>query len=204
MLDRTFSVSEPNRPSEFRRYRQALSWLYLAVVTAGALLLIASVVHALFLQEPVVQLKGDVLSAENPDPASLLRCNEDVAAQLDDLVAEASGVVRGERTLAHWEQFSRRWLTDWNELNARCRFSELSDSALGLAYDRMASVHKELPALRLKYQSLLVRFDEEQSEELAAMRNALRLSARALEKRASDVPSEGLNENERRDDDRYP
>jgi hypothetical protein len=51
---------------------------------------------------------------------------------------------------------------------------------MGVAFDRMAKVHAGLPSVRLKYQSLLVRFDEEQAAELAGMRRALDLSRRDL------------------------
>jgi hypothetical protein len=45
----------------------------------------------------------------------------------------------------------------------------------------MARVHGDLRAMRLKYQSLLVRFDEEQSGELRRMQRALKRSRVALE-----------------------
>ena len=51
---------------------------------------------------------------------------------------------------------------------------------MGDAYDRMARVHEALPTMRLKYQSLLVRFDDEQADELARMRRDLSSSEKLL------------------------
>ena len=180
-------MSEPTNPSEFLRYRQALSSAYLLVVSLGVLLLSSSVVHALFIHDEPVQLKGAVLSADRPDPDALLRCNDDVSGLLEGIVDMAGQVARGERTVEHWETFSRRWLSDWNELNVRCRFSELAEHDMGQAYDHMALVHADLPAMRLKYQALLVRFDGEQAEQLTKMRAALRLSREELERRVGEV-----------------
>src|SRR5574339_30946 len=47
--------------------------------------------------------------------------------------------------------FSRVWLDEWDVANARCRFSELADTQMGVAYDRLAEVHGELKTVRLKY-----------------------------------------------------
>lgn len=185
------SVAEaPEKPNEFHRYRQVLAALYITAVVAGFLLLGVSVAKQLFFRSPVVELQGPVLSPDEPDPQQLLRCNDDVMAlftQLGDNVATLlSGPAHDERGQpgARWEAFSREWMRRWDEVDARCRFSELADSDLGVAYDRMARVHGDLPAMRLKYQTLLVRFDDEQAAELARMRRALNLSREVLQERA--------------------
>ncbi len=179
-----------DKPNEFRRYRQALAAIYLATIALGFGLLAVSVVKQLLFRRPAVQLEGPALSAENPDPRDMLRCNDDVHDLYEDLPRFTAQLLRSPtrgkqvQVGAEWENFSRKWLYRWDEVNARCRFSELRDSDMGLAYDRMANVHGDLPALRLKYQSLVVRFDDEQAAELARMRRALDKSREALNKLA--------------------
>ncbi len=151
-------------------------------------MLTGSVLTALFLRSPNVELTGPKLSADNPNPKELLTCNRDVALLLGDLGAKTAQFM-GEPTARvdrQWTEFSRQWRTHYDEVNARCRFSELAKTNMGTAYDRMARVHGDLPAMRLKYQSLLVRFDEEQADELGRMTRALNLSLAALQKRAQE------------------
>jgi hypothetical protein len=164
--------------------------VYLAVAGAGSLLLIASIVRSLF-YAPAVELRGPRVSADDPNPSALVECNRDVRGLLFDLGTASAGLMAGPATGddaeplgVRWERFSREWRARWDQVDARCRFAELAGTDLGLAYDRMAGVHGDLPAMRLKYQSLLVSFDEEQADELARMRRALDLSLAALEKRA--------------------
>ena len=179
---------DTGKPNEFKHYRQVLATLYLAVAGAGVVLLAASVARQLLFHRPAVALRGPMLSADNPDPAELVRCNTDVAELLLRMGTVSAEILAGptradERDLGRrWEDFSRVWLDDWYEVNLRCRFSELAGTSMGLAYDRMAKVHGDLPAMRLRYQSLLVQFDEEQAAELARMRRALDQSRAALVK----------------------
>ena len=181
---------DTKKPNEFRRYRQVLTTVYLTVAGLGFALLVVSVVRSLF-HTPPVELRGPKLSADDPSAASLVDCNRDVRQLLVDMAGVSSELVAapvnsdGDVDLgARWEEYSRQWRRDWDEVNARCRFSELAGTRMGLAYDRMAGVHGDLPAMRLKYQGLLVDFDEEQADELERMRRALDLSLAALEKRA--------------------
>jgi hypothetical protein len=188
--------------NEFRRYRQVLAGLYIGTVTAGFLLLAVSVARQLLFRSPAVQLAGPVLSSEDPDPALLLACNDQVAGlfrELGDattrLMAIPAAHGDGESSARHeisarWETFSREWLHRWDVVNARCSFSQLADTHLGTAYDRMAKVHGDLPAVRLKYQSLLVRFEAELSAELARMHRALALSREGLSERAEQASDE--------------
>ena len=184
----------PEKANEFKRYRQILAALYIAVIALGFLLLAASVVKELFFR-PVVQLDGPTLSAENPSPEDLLRCHNDVVALFTKLDRQATRLItispdtasapdqkeeEVRDVIGEWEQFSRGWLTEWDQVNAYCRFSELEDANMGAAYDRMARVHATLPTMRLKYQSLLVRFDDEQTAELFRMRRDLRRAKELL------------------------
>lgn len=179
------------KSNEFWRYRQVLTALYLGTATAGFALLAASVVKELFFRRPAVELPPSGLSVENPDPALLLECHGRVEELLDQLGQKTCELLAlppsGDRSElpARWEDFSRVWLDEWDVANARCRFSELADTQMGVAYDRLAEVHGELKTVRLKYQSLLVRFDDEQAAELARMRRALDLSRAALEEKAA-------------------
>jgi hypothetical protein len=158
---------------------------YLAVAGAGSLLLIASIARSLF-YTPAVEVRGPRVSPDDPNPRTLVACNREVRDLLEELGRFSGSLMAGpaDPLGVRWEQFSRQWRSHWDEINARCRFAELAGTNLGLAYDRMAGVHGDLPAMRLKYQGLLVAFDEEQSDELARMRRALDLSLAALEKRA--------------------
>lgn len=187
-------MKEGKESNEFRRYRQALTGVYLLTAVLGVTLLTVSVFkQLLFRSPPDVALRGPMLSAERPALDHLLRCNRDVSNLLSRLGDKASSLLRvpppgGRPEIASaWETFSRAWLVDYDEVDARCRFSELSGEALGLAYERMAEVHAQLPAVRLKYQSLLVQFDEEQAAELSAMRRALAQSFAALTAAAEEA-----------------
>jgi hypothetical protein len=181
---------EPKKASEFRRYRQALTGLYLGTVAVGFALLTASVLKELLLGDRQNELPEAAVSPEDPDPEELLRCQQAVLSLLDDLgtktcellsIPPRGGAV-GELSSA-WEEFSDGWLETWQAVGARCGFRQLADTNMGIAYDRMAWVHGDLRTTRLKYQSLLVRFENEQAAELAHMRRALDLSGDALRER---------------------
>lgn len=191
--------ASPKKPSEFKRYRQALTALYLGTAGAAFLLLTASVVRELLFRRPVVELPHAAFTDEDPNPEDLLACNDMVRELLVDLSARSCDLLAaptrdlpttGDRGAisSEWSDFSRNWRDRWDVINARCRFSDLSDSTLGVAYDRMAQVHGDLPTMRLKYQSLIVRFDEEQAAELAEMRRALDQSRAALAERLDRDP----------------
>lgn len=179
----------PNKSNEFRRYRQILAAIYLATIAGGFALLAASVAKQLFFK-PDIELRGPAISADDPDPLMLLACNHKVQTLYDELGQTIARMLRSplqspsnddDRDLGReWEQFGRRWIHDWHVVDAECRFDELAGS-MGEPYDRMARVHGDLRAMRLKYQTLLVRFDEEQSGELRRMQHALQKSRVALE-----------------------
>jgi hypothetical protein len=176
--------------SEFRRYRQVLTALYLVFAAAGVLLLAGSVVKELFFRRPAVELPLSAIVADDPTPSQLLECHGLVLGLLSKLGRETCELLAlppsGSRSElpARWEKFSRAWHDEWDDANARCRFSELADTTLGVAYDRLAQVHGDLQTMRHKYQSLVVRFDDEQAAELARMRRALDLSRTAFEDKA--------------------
>ena len=176
--------------SEFRRYRQVLTALYLVLATAGVLLLAGSVVKELFFRRPAVELPPSAIAADEPTPSELLTCHRLVLDLLTSLGHETCELLAlppsGSRSElpAQWEEFSRTWRDKWDVANAQCRFSELADTNLGVAYDRLAQVHGDLQTVRQKYQSLVVRFDDEQAAELARMRRALDLSRAAFEEEA--------------------
>jgi hypothetical protein len=187
--------SDLKNPGEFRRYRQFLTSLYLAIVGLGGLLITASVIAELLFHEPIVELRGPVISTDRPDPALLLDCNEGVRELLESLGRTTSELMTlpveqdPQPIKARWEESTRAWRTTWDELGARCRFRELVGKHMGLGYDLMARIHGDLPVMRLKYQSLLVRFADEQATEVARMRRELDLSRQVLEKRAAQAPS---------------
>jgi hypothetical protein len=178
-------TQEAKKPGEFRRYRQVLTAAYLSLAAAITILLTASIVKELFFRRSQVTT-GTALPTERPDPGALLECHQMVLDLLTTLGATTGELLalppqgdRGELA-SRWEDFSRAWRDEWDVAEARCRFSELAETEMGVAFDRLAKVHGDLPSMRLKYQSLLVRFDEEQAAELAGMRRALDLSRRDL------------------------
>jgi hypothetical protein len=164
--------------------------LYLVTAVAGFALIAGSVFKELLFRRPAVELPVSAISAEDPDPRELLECHRQVLGLLTKLGHETCELLAlppsGSRSElpARWEKFSRTWHDEWDVANARCRFSELADTNLGVAYDRLAQVHGDLQIMWHKYQSLVVRFDDEQAAELARMRRALDLSGTAIEEQA--------------------
>jgi hypothetical protein len=190
--------SGSRKPSEFKRYQQALAAVYIGTISAGALLLAASVVKGLFFR-PVVQPPVPALVAGAPDPIDLLRCHEDVARLHGDLERNAADLLtpplrgRTRDVLPLWEAFEQEWLEKWEEVNGWCRFSELAGTRLGEASDLLANVHSDLLAIRLKYQSLLVQFDKELAAGLADTHRALDRSRVLI---VGDERAQGANSEE--------
>ena len=163
------------------------------------LLLTASVVMHLFFRTPAIQLPESSIVTNNPDPRDLLDCNTLVLEQLTNLSAKTNMLltqpVAGEAAsdrrkssrrgdlASDWKRFSNEWRDQWDVVDARCRFSELAETKMGAAYDRMAHVHEALPAMRLRYNSLLAEFDNEQADELFEMRRALEQSRVSIQQR---------------------
>jgi hypothetical protein len=182
---------DTNRSGEFRHYRRVLTAIYLGTVTAGFLLLAASIAKELLFRRPATDAPRATADRAEPSPEEILRCHAQVLSlltRLGEKTCELMAVppVKGDRgeLASSWEDFSRSWHHEWDVIDARCQFSELKDAKLGVAHDRLAQVHGDLPTMRLRYQSLLVRFDDEQAAELARMRRALDLAEEALEQRA--------------------
>lgn len=189
-------TKERNRSSEFKRYRQVLTGLYIGAAAAGFFLLIASVIQQLYFRTPTVKLPKSAIVAGQPDPRQFLICNDLVLEQLislstktNSLFAEplsqhfAADGTRGNSDTSpasEWKDFSTQWQDHWDVIDARCRFSSLAETQMGEAYDRMAHVHGALPAMRLKYNSLLAEFDREQADELRAMSRALEKSRKSI------------------------
>lgn len=150
------------------------------MISAGFLLLAVSVLKELFFR-PVGTPHGSVLSANNPDPEILMRCHDSIASLSEDLGTISTELLALPRTqspeeariMPRWEEFSQQWLMRWDDVNARCRFSELRNDSMGEAYHLMAEVHGDLPAMRLKYKSLLAHFAHNQTTDLARMQRQL-------------------------------
>jgi len=166
-----------------------LTALYLAVAGLGGLLLLASVFTELISPARAGQARPNSPIPANPSPEHLLACNQAVRDLLDELGETAGQLLSvpaetGEQELgSQWRGFTVSWQRRWYATDSECRFSELADSNLGIAFERMTQVHEDLDAMRLKYQAMLIRFEEEQAQELSAMRQALDKSHRALKKR---------------------
>ena len=185
-------ASESKHPHEFRRYRQGLTLLYFAIVAAGGLLLILSIVWQLVAphpRPPPGDLEGAQISAHDPDEEELLACHDDLFELLGRLGAEAGSLLsappRGEtgEVGTAWNEVSREWLKQHKRLGVRCRFEELALAQRGATFERMAEVHRELPAQLDYYENLLEQFDDVQAGQLAQMREALQRSRESLKRR---------------------
>jgi hypothetical protein len=168
--------------------------VYVTAAATCLLLLVASVASHLFFRRPVVELPQSSIVVDNPDPRELLECNHLVLEQLSILSTQTNELfarpLMGEHAgLARdWKHFSTKWRDQWDVIDARCRFSELAETTMGEAYDRMAHVHQALPAMRLKYNSLLATFDREQADELSKMRRALEDSRQIIARKVDSTP----------------
>lgn len=170
------------KPSEFKRYQQALAICYAVVISAGTLLLAASVVRGLLFQP---QPAPRALSH-----ADLLRCHQDVSSLLDQLNHQAQRQLRQPTVAAvdgaadppasDWQSFAASWRQTWRSVNQRCQFSMSPRPHPGDAYQRMAEVHQHLSAIELKYQSLVTRFERELSADLVALTRSLSRSQKLL------------------------
>lgn len=191
-------ASEGKHPHEFRRYRQGLLALYFAVVAAGAVLLVASVVWQLIVSQPAPErpaLAGDrPISVENPSPEALLHCHAELSKLLTRTVDTASELIsvprhegRAELDEA-WSDRSRQWRADYEAVGAHCRFPDLAAAREGAAFERMSEVFAGLPDVRDAYRDLLHQFDDHLADELAQMRRALERSRDALLRHERAVP----------------
>jgi len=168
-----------------------LTGAYLLAAAAAAGLLVVSVALELLFRVPAVDLPKSSLRADNPDPHELVACNRSVRHLLDGLAATTSELVtaplrdREVELEEEWKHFSSTWRDEWDVVNAQCRFRDLAETNMGEAYDQMAQVHGDLPSMRLRFQSLLVRFDDEQTAELAEMTRALDQSYAVLLQRTA-------------------
>jgi len=180
---------DPPKDQEFHSYRRALVIGYVGALGLAAAWVVLSIVVELFFGH------GRRVRAPEPTPADLLACNHDVRGLFEDpgktaAELQAAAVVGDARDLdARWEEFSRHlWQERWEQVLRRCKFDELAETGLGPAYDRMARVHRELPAMMLEYREMMRRFTREQARELDAMRHALDKSRKLLEERAGTPP----------------
>ncbi len=163
--------------------------IYIGTASAAFFLLAASVLQQLFFRTPAVDLPKSSIVAGQPDPRQFLICNNLVSEQLTSLSAKTNTLfeqplvqptAQDSNRASEWKNFSTQWQDQWDVVEARCRFSELAETTMGEAYDRMAHVHEALPAMRLKYNSLLAEFDREQADELTEMSSALERSRRSI------------------------
>ncbi len=174
-------AEKPANPAEFRRYRQGLLVAYVVLGGLAGLLIAASVIVDLF-------FSGTKRAGGAPAAAvDLVRCNQDVSGLLDRVGAGAAELqleaVRGDRAgrAARVQASVERWQDDWRAVGGRCAFDDASAGVPGTAFERMAWVHRNLPALAGKSREMMARFDEEQAREMARMREALQRSRAELQ-----------------------
>src|SRR5687767_10828318 len=111
---------DSKRSNEFRRYRQALTVIYLGTAFAGFALLTVSVVKELFFRRPAVELPESAISVDDPDPEVLLECHRRVLGLLNQLGTQTCELLAlapsGDRSelSSRWEQFSRAWRDEWD------------------------------------------------------------------------------------------
>jgi hypothetical protein len=178
--------SNKRKPSEFARYRRALIIPYAIIATLGFAWLTVSVLVDTF--RPPSRMPV----ADPPVPAEV--CLVRVRTLLEELQETTLNLLnlpykeRKTHISTDWETFQTQWHLDWLEVQARCGFDRSTTSVAGhqvtnVAINRMAEVHRELPVMKEKYQSLIAHFEELQAAELARMQNALDQTETALRKR---------------------
>ena len=180
--------------NEFKRYRQILAALYIGIVATAFVLLAVSVVDELYIRGR--SHHPDARRAGNPSHSDLVRCLGDITGLYSELghrtaeLLALPGKDRSAEILPRWKDFSETWLKRWDEVEVSCRFESPLDTARGEAYHSMARVHGELPAMRLEYQSLLIRYDKELAADLARLARELDRS-RQLLLRSGQTPDAG-------------
>jgi hypothetical protein len=147
----------------------AMYILYGLVCLALGGLMLVSVLDQLFFHHGA---GGDA----HPD---VLACGRDVTKLLDDL---DDGAVKLQKDALHtpaaevdtaWQAFERDWHLRWEAVGQKCRFSALSGTGLGAAYDRIAEAHAGLGRISVIYEDFMARFSRELAEELVTTRRAL-------------------------------
>ena len=169
----------------------------MVLVTGLILLLIASVLGGLLLPRSRTAVVPEFAVEDLNSKEGLTKCHQDVTELYSSLGSKTSDLLATplkegaySRISQDWKRFTTRWTRKWTEVDARCRFQEASDLKLGATFDRIALVHAGLPSMKLKYQTLLRHYEDEQAAELARMRKALDLSARALRSPPENAPVE--------------
>lgn len=122
-------------------------------------------------------------STAAPPPSGTERaCHADVEKLYVELVDEGAEAERqggaSAEAAARWDAFQKSWKEAWQEVGTRCA---LGEDRRGPGLERMAWVHRSLPAIARKYRERLARFDRELAPDLAELRRALDKSRSELE-----------------------
>jgi len=183
-------VTEDNPPfkrNEYRRYRQLLFGAYGIIAGVGFAWITATVLWGAFRPE------ANRTHAAPDKLETPAECQKRVERLFQDLGLETSELLLGPQkgtkpnTSSEWEAFSTTWLEQWITARVRCGFGE-NPRERQATLSKMAVVHEDLPAMRRKYQNLLVRFEEQQAAELARMRDALERSSKSLPTTETPTP----------------
>ncbi len=179
--------------NELRPYRQTMYVLYGIVTAVGFIWIAASVLLDTFARPRSPTDPSALSSAEGP-PLDRAVCAERVRSLLFGLgdtthqLLDLPHKERKPQISKSWESFQAKWQLEWQDVRTRCGFDRQAPSG-SVAQSRMAQVHRDLPAMQHKYESLLARFEEQQAAELARMHTALDQTETALRQRAdSDAP----------------
>jgi hypothetical protein len=174
--------------AEFRRYRQGLQLFTFGVTAAIIAWLIASVARCLFVH-PAVRPSSEsaTFSGRADDVDALLACQADVESLFDDVNRklfdlQALGARYDIELAVQWEAFSKRWKLRWLETGARCRFGELQNHGLGVAYDRLAAVYDELEKVQRAYAVLLYHYIDHHAPRVDDIRHTLETSRKTFER----------------------
>lgn len=164
---------------EFRSYRVTLGAIALGVTVTATLWLGSSVAYALFVHPRPAT--GTTSGTGTPDVA---RCEQEVEGLLDDLQRLAGAAVAGAPAEAGRpsprQELAEGWPRRWRDVGATCRFVELRDRGLGVAFDHTAWVHAELEGLHQGYATLLESYIVRQQPRVDELRRALEATRRAL------------------------
>jgi hypothetical protein len=163
-----------------------LGAIVFSLTAAAVAWLATSVGVALF----VARTPASRFSGRPEDAQALAACSDDVRALLDQLTVRGEMVDPGAPPGGEdWQDLSSDWDRRWQEVGARCRFTELRDRGLGAGYDHLAWVHAELPEVHRGYVALLKSYFAGQRSRVDDLRRALDASRRELERQRAAAPA---------------
>lgn len=161
-----------------RRWRRIFLGLYLAFTVGAALLGFFSILAYQLGANRLPVHTGRQISARANNPWELRDCHQRLERLATDLHKETftlqSQALKFETDPAvEWRNWSVQWQHRWQQLDHRCRLSELSVQGVSAEIDKMAAIHRSLDELQLSYSGVVNTFVERYVERLRTLRSEL-------------------------------